>query len=96
MEGLVIDVIMVLLTLGMGIVGVGLAWEWWNKQAQKRALSDPRSRRELMEHKGKDNLEEFKIEESRMCLECKKLTDPKTDLFINGCWYHKQCWKLVP
>jgi hypothetical protein len=89
MEGLVIDIIGVLLALGLGLGGGSYGWYLWNKKRSK----DRDVREAKMKAKGKDNLEEVELESRRKCHFCKKLTSPDKDVFLSGLWYHKECWK---
>lgn len=90
MEGLIADLVIVTLTLGLGFIGAGATWKFWKKERAK----DPDVKREAMEDQGEHNVKEYEVEESRRCSVCNEMTDPNTDLYMSGEWFHKKCFKV--
>lgn len=94
--GLIIDLFACLFAVGLLAIAAPLTYRWY----QNRKLQDPKQRllkRAVTEREaGVVNHLVAKYDQTRLCTECKQMTNHKQDLFLDGDWIHTSCYtKLV-
>lgn len=86
---LAIDLIVAAAVLGLVMSGAGFIRSLRKKQLSK----DLKHQQELDHKKGAQNLTRLQVKESMRCVICDKETNADIDVFADGRWWHRDCYR---
>lgn len=93
--GLIVDLFATLLALGIAVAAGPVIFNWY----KRKQLKDPKQRvfqRTANEKvQGEVNHLVAKYDITRLCTECKHMTNPKIDLCLDGEWIHSNCYMTL-